>query len=99
MEEVCSAIGRLAVLKDPQAESLLLQACFVGVVGVCRLLHSLWYTPPSVVDQGVEMLDVASRAALRRITVGKRRGGVCLTKTSWRPYPCAWGGGGGERRG
>jgi hypothetical protein len=54
------------VLKDPQAELLLLRAC----AGVCWLVHLLQCTPPSAAAQGVEMFDVTLHAALRRITGG-----------------------------
>jgi hypothetical protein len=69
---VTSNVWRFALrlsdfLKDPQAELLLLRAC----VGVCRLVHLLRCTPPSLVDQGAEIFDATLQAALRRITVGE----------------------------
>jgi hypothetical protein len=63
-------VERLSVLKDPQAELLLLWAC----AGVSRLVHLLRYTPLSVVAQGVELFDATLHAALRRITVGEGGG-------------------------
>jgi hypothetical protein len=65
--EACSAVERLTVLQDPQAELLLLRAC----AGVCRLVHLLRCTPPSAVAQGVDLFDATLHAALRRITVGE----------------------------
>jgi hypothetical protein len=58
------------VLKDKQAELLLLRAC----AAVCRLVHLLRCTPPSAVAEGVELLDVTLHASLRRITVGEGGG-------------------------
>lgn len=47
---VCELESRLAEVDDPKSELLLLQACG----GVCKLLHMLRSTPPSLVDRGVE---------------------------------------------
>lgn len=64
--QVCLLMDRLAELADPQSELLLLRAC----VGVCKLLHVLRCTPPSLVDRGVEVFDASLHLALRRIAVG-----------------------------
>jgi hypothetical protein len=83
--EVCSAVERLSVLEDPQAELLLLRAC----AGVCRLVHLLRCTPPSLVAQGLSclMLICTRLCATLHWEMGA---GLGLSRTRLRPSLSVW---------